>query len=140
MAGRAETARINGRKGGRPKGSKERQTLEREELLRLFRARVAQNFQPVLDALFQAALGVSHLMAKDRHGQWTEVTDPAVMAQVLNREERFYRIYAHNPDLRALKDILDRTFGSPTRAVDLTMTGSVDLIERLQRGRKRAQD
>ena len=51
---------------GRRQGSKAQKTLEQEELLGQFRARVAHDFQPVLDALFQAALGVSHLMAKDR--------------------------------------------------------------------------
>ena len=39
-----------------------------------------------------------------------------------------------------MKDILDRLFGTPTRQVEMTMTGSVDLIERLQRARKRAQE
>ena len=47
-----------------------------------------------------AARGVSHLMVRDRDGTWTEVTDPVIMAKVLNSGERFYRIYARNPDVK----------------------------------------
>ena len=46
-------------------------------------------------------------MARDRDGTWTEVTDPVIMAKVLNSGETFYRIYARNPDVKALKDIFD---------------------------------
>jgi hypothetical protein len=64
-------------------------------------------------ALLGAARGVSHLMARDRDGTWTEVTDPAIMAKVLNSGELFYRLYARNPDVKALKDLR-----SPVRDVD----------------------
>ena len=80
------------------------------------------------------------MMARDHDGTWTEVTDPVIMAKVLNSGETFYRLYARNPDVKALKDVLDRLFGTPTRQVEMMVTGSVDLIERLQRGRKRAQE
>jgi len=125
---------------GKRKGCKHAKTLEQEELLRQFRARLAAEFDPLLDALFATARGVSHLMARDRDGTWTEVTDPIIMAKTLNCGETFYRIYARNPDVRALKDIFDRAFGTPAQAVDLTVSGQVDvdLVTRLQRARARA--
>jgi hypothetical protein len=66
-----------------------------------------------------AARGVSHLLAQDAKGQWTRVTDPEAMLRCLNSGETFYRIYAQNPDLRAITDILDRELGEPKETIDL---------------------
>jgi hypothetical protein len=52
----------------------------------------------------------------------------------------FYRIYARNPDVKALKDLFDRLFGTPSQQVDMTLHGELDLVERLARARQRAQD
>ena len=124
---------------GRTKGTPNKRTVEADELLRLFRARVAAEFGPLQDALIQAAKGVQHLQAKDRNGQWTEVTDPVIMAKVLNSGEQFYRISARNPDVRALKDIFDRLWGLPKQAVDVNVDGELHLVERLARARQRGQ-
>ena len=87
-----------------------------------------------------AEAGVSHLMARDPDGTWTEVTDPVIMAKVLNSGETFYRIYARNPDVKALKDIFDRVFGTPNQQVDMTLHGELDLVARLARARQRGRD
>lgn len=108
--------------GGRKKGSKNKATIEKLELKRIFEQRIAEEFGPLVDAHLEAAKGVSHMMAKDKAGKWIEVTDPATMAKVLNSGEAFYRISARNPDIRALKELWDRTWGAPTQGVDLTVT------------------
>src|SRR5262245_46512589 len=131
-----EASRINGRLGGKPK---HRSTIEREELLRQFRARVAAEFPQLTDALFTAARGVTHLMAKDRDGTWTEVTDPHQMLRVLNSGEQFYKLSARNPEIRALKEIFDRTFGLPKQELDVHVSGDLELIARLTKARKRVK-
>jgi hypothetical protein len=93
--------------------------LERAELLRQFRDHVAAEFEPLLAALFASALGVTHMMVY-QNGKWTRVTDPALMQRCLENGETAYRIFTQNPDVRALKDIFDRAFGSPTQAVEVT--------------------
>jgi hypothetical protein len=108
------------RKAGRPKGSKSPRSIEKLEMLRQFRERIATEFGPLMDAQIQAALGVSHMMAKDRTGKWMQVTDPKAMARCLNSGEAFYRIHAQNPDVRALKDIFDRLMGSPAQTVEMS--------------------
>jgi len=62
-------------------------------------------------------------------------------ARVNGRNETYYRIYARNPDVKALKDLFDRLFGTPTRQVDMTLHGDleVDLVERLARARQRTK-
>jgi len=94
--------------------------LQKAELLRQFRERVAAEFEPLLSALFATAKGVTHMMVRDGTGKWVRVTDPIMMQRYLETGETVYRITAQNPDVRALKDIFDRTFGSPTQAVEVT--------------------
>ena len=104
---------------GAKKGSKQTASLQKAELLKLFRDRVAAEFEPLLAALFTSAQGVAHMMVY-QNGKWTRVTDPVLMRQCLESGETAYRIVTQNPDVRALKDIFDRAFGSPTQAVELT--------------------
>jgi hypothetical protein len=111
-------------------------TVERDELLRQFQQKVAADFAPLTEA---AAKGVHHLMAKDRDGTWTEVTDPRTLAKVLNSGETCYRIYARNSDVKALKDLFDGLFGTPTKQVEMTLHGELDLVERLARARQRGK-
>ena len=107
---------------GAKRGSKQKGSLERAELLRQFRDRVAAEFEPLLSALFASAQGVTHMMVRDKTGKWTRVTDPVLMLRCLETGETVYRITSQNPDVRALKDIFDRVFGSPTQAVEVTGT------------------
>jgi hypothetical protein len=105
---------------GRPVGSKDKRTLEKIEMDRQFRQRVSERFHELIDAQFDAAKGVSHMMAKDKAGKWTQVTDPKVMARCLDSGESFYKITAQNPNVFALKDIFDRMMGMPVKAVEVT--------------------
>jgi hypothetical protein len=112
---------------GKPKGMQHPRTLEKLECNRLFREELAPQVRPVIQAQIAAALGVSHMMARDHSGRWTRVTDPEAMVRVLNSGETFYRIWAQNPDPRAGKDILDRLCGSPTQALKVDLKGSLDV-------------
>ena len=105
---------------GAKRGSKQHGSLEKAELLRQFRERVAAEFEPLLSALFASAQGVTHMIVRDKSGKWTPVTDPALMLRCLETGETVYQITTQNPNVRALKDIFDRVFGSPTQAVEVT--------------------
>src|ERR1700686_3455260 len=104
---------------GAKKGQPQKRTVEKLELERQFRERIAARVLPLADALLREAEGVEHMQAKDRHGQWTSVTDPALMTRVLNSGESFYRISAKDPDVRAIKECLDRLFGQPKQHLEL---------------------
>lgn len=124
---------------GKPRGYKAPDTLAQQTYQEQFKARVQPEFAVLIEAAIEAAKGVSHMMAKDRDGKWTEVTDPAVMAKVLASGETFYRISARNPDVRALKDIFDRMCGCPTQALEVNVHGEVELVERLAKARQRGK-
>jgi hypothetical protein len=106
---------------GAKRGSKQKRTLEKMEYLRLFRERVMLNFDHLITAQLLAATGVSHLFARAKTGKFKAVTDPVSMEEVLNGPEELKYISARDPDPRALKDMWDRMWGSPTQAVDVTV-------------------
>jgi hypothetical protein len=112
---------------GRPKGSKDPHTLEKQEYELQLRARIAQDVDEFYNALKLAAVGITHMMAKNRDGMWQEVTDPAVMARCLNSGESFYQLSARNPDVRALINLFDRLAGTATQQSQVQVEGQMTL-------------
>lgn len=112
---------------GAKKGSIQKRTLEKRELAKILHERFAAEFNSFVDAYFGKSRGVYHMMARDRDGTWTRVTDPDAMQRVLNSGETFYRIHAQDPDARALKDLFDRHLGLPVQAVETTHDGVLEL-------------
>jgi hypothetical protein len=130
------------RGGARPnsgpkKGALYKNTLAKQEHERQLRARVAGDVDALYEALRSAAIGVTHLMARDKDGTWKEVTEPATMAKVLNSGDTFYRLTARNPDVRALINLFDRLCGSATQAIEMEVSGDLHLVERLMGARRR---
>lgn len=106
---------------GPKKGSKQQTTLDKETLRDLYRANMVSRFEAVMDAQYDLATGVQHMMAKDaKTGQWIEVTDPKVMLRCLNSGETFYKIAAQNPNVQAQRDILDRLMDKPAQPVGVS--------------------
>lgn len=105
---------------GRKKGQLNKATVEAQQLKAEFDRRIAEKFGPLVEAHLQAALGVSHMVAKGKDGKWTEVTEPAQMIEVLNAGREYYRISARNPDVRAIEACWNRLWGAPTQAVEIT--------------------
>ena len=61
---KAEIARANGRKGGRPKGSKAQNTLEKAAARQRVRELVCAELDPLIEAQIQTALGVRHFVVR----------------------------------------------------------------------------
>jgi hypothetical protein len=114
---------------GAKKGKPQKRTLEKMELERQFRERISEQLDPLAQALIRSALGVEHLQAKDKHGQWTSVVDPLIMAKVLNGPEEYQRISAKDPDVRAIKECLDRLFGQPKQHLEVEEVGPETLTD-----------
>ena len=61
MAAPAHIARENGKKGGRPPGSKSKKTLEKEAALAEFQKRVREAIDPLFEAQMTIARGCTYL-------------------------------------------------------------------------------
>ncbi len=114
------------RGGARPnpgpkKGAKYKPTLAKEEMRQLYREALANRLPEIIEAQFDSAKGVLHMMAKDnKTGQWIQVTDPAIMVKCLNSGPEFYKIQAQNPNVQAIRDMLDRLMDQPLKGVEIS--------------------
>lgn len=115
---------------GIKKGQKHASTLEKAAMRALYREKISARFDDIIEAQIASALGVSHMMGKDSNGQWIEVTDPAVMARCLSSGEPFYRITAVNPNVTAIKDVMDRLMDKPAEHVEVTGADGEALVVR----------
>lgn len=139
MAGRAEIARENGKKGGRPKGSKDPQTLEKELMREALRAHVAPHIPAMTDAQIEAAKGIKHLMLRDpKTGKFERVTDEEGIDRALASEGQDVWIYTKDPSTAAYTDVMNRTLDKPKeQAQEINLTGTLNIEQRLKSGRER---
>lgn len=131
---KAEANRINGRKGGRPKGRKNDKTIEREAAKKAYDQMVLQKLEPVFQSQLVSALGVYFVYRKEHYGtgaskriEHIQLTEPYEIADALDRiangengfssEEGFCYVMAKGPGDRAIDSMLDRAIGKATTVI-----------------------
>ena len=151
---KSEANRINGKKGGRPKGAKSPTTLEKEAILKAFRERAMRHADILFDAQITLAKGQTFLYKIEkekitgprggvsyRPKRPQLVTNQLEIEQYLeglidegdieddqDRESTYYFITAKEPNNQAIDSLLDRTFDKPKQQTDLTTNGKDILI------------
>lgn len=138
MAGRAKTARENGKKGGRPKGSKSKHTLDKEAQRELVRQTVYAELSPLLHAQIANAKGIHYLVVREKTtGKFLRVSAGA--AEKLNPDEEVIEIWEKDPSVQAFSDLMNRALDKPKeQEQEIKLSGEVELVQRLIAGRKRA--
>lgn len=127
---KAKSTRRGGkRKGaGRPKGTKEPQTIEREATLKAYRERVCKQADRLLDSELTVALGCSFLFRKPKEGKDRKierVTDEDTIKRFLDGEldqdsTDWYFITTEKPDTMTIRGMFDRTFDKPGQRLAVT--------------------
>lgn len=138
MSGKA--SRENGRKGGRPKGSKSQTTKDKEAAREFVRQYLTEKLTPVADALLSRAQGVRYFVTRNKKtGKYELVTNPDQVVAALNGDdENTGEFYTDKPDVSAIREILDRTLDkAKEQEQEVKLTGEVALVERLVRARQR---
>lgn len=130
-----ESARINGRKGGRPKGTKNRPsqaTLDKIAARELVRQKVTDALEPMIRAQIAHATGIGHLYTRDRNGKFTKIENQALVDELLRtgESEKDYWIFTKDPSVQAFTDLLNRAIDKP--AESMTVEHSGDLTFRWQ--------
>lgn len=120
---------------GRPKGSKDPDTLDREEAARQFRERVAKNTHKLFNAQLDLAVGEKYLMVTHTNGkgsrakrETTIVTNTDLIKQYLDEElddtdSDYYFMTTRPANNQALEGMLNRTFGKAPETLDVTSNG-----------------
>ena len=145
MAAPAHIARENGKKGGRPKGTKNPATLERERVLAELRQRTMRVAGVLFDSQLALARGQSYLYKIEKYREKVGknyvlkkkkpklVTEQWEIEQYLeglveegnmqDPEDTYYFIVTRQPNTKAIDSLLDRTFGKAQQNIDFTSGG-----------------
>jgi hypothetical protein len=119
---------------GRPKGSKEPKTLEKEAAREALRQMVFAQQRPLVEAQIANALGIKYLVVREKSGKFVRVTES--MAKVkLGPGEEIIEVWEKDPSVHAFQDLMDRAIGKPSDKLEVT--GTVDIVTRLVAARKR---
>ncbi len=142
---RSEKNRINGKKGGRPKGSKSPITIEKEAALKAFREKVytladsllynqlslarGQTFLYKIEKYYET-VGKSKVLRKKKPklvtAQWeieAYLEGKIDEGEMEDFEDTYYFITTKEPNNQAIDSLLDRSFGKPSQNMDLTSGG-----------------
>ena len=104
MAAPAHIARENGKKGGRPVGSKAPHTIASEHARKYIVDRVTAELEPILTGQIELAKG---LFVEDSEG----------------------KVYKKPPDIAAAKNLLDQAYGKAKETVEVESTTRLLLDE-----------
>lgn len=134
-----ESARRNGRKGGRPKGSKTQAVLDKLAARELVRQRVTARLGPLIDAQLANAMGIKYLVTRDkRTGKFIRVTE-AMAKLKQGHDEEHIEVWEKDPSVQAFTDLLNRALDKPKeQEFEVKVSGEVELVQRLTKARDRA--
>lgn len=101
--------------GGKPKGYKAPQTLEKEAAREVFRAEVLKHLKPLLQRQIAHAMGIGHLYTRDKAGKFSRVENQAQIDRLLTEgeEDKDYWIFSKDPSVQAFTDIMNRALDKP---------------------------
>lgn len=112
--------------GGRPKGSKNKVTIEKEHIREEIHRRVLKGSQKIINSQFNLALGCNFLyrIDTDEDGKRTKpvlVKDQFEIEKYLSgdyeEDDSYYFITTEKPDMKAIQDLWDRVIGKPPTVV-----------------------
>lgn len=126
---------------GRPKGSKELHTLEKESAREVVRQMVVAQLGPLIEAQLSHARGLKYLVTRDKKtGKFIRVTEAmARHKQALADTEEIIEVWEKDPSVQAFTDLLNRALDKPKeQAQEIQVSGSLDIVtSRLLTARKR---
>lgn len=135
MAGRAQSARENGKKGGRPRGSKNKSTLAKEAAREYVRQRITAELDALIDAALSRATGLSYLVTREaRTGRYARVPRGAISST-----QTVVEVWEKEPDIVAIRELLDRALDKPKeQTLEMAISGDWEQrAARLAAARKR---
>jgi hypothetical protein len=118
---------------GRPAGSKDPETIEREKVIEAMKQRIAKSAEQLLNSQMNLAQGVQMLYCittneKGIRSKPELVTCQATIEEYLageleDKDKEYYFITTERPDNKALDSLFDRAFGKAQNNVDVTSGG-----------------
>jgi hypothetical protein len=131
--------KLGNKGGGRPKGYKEKRTLEREAVERAFQQQIMEQTKPLVAAQLENAVGTKYLVKREKSGKFVRLTPETLEQALAGEEDVIIEVYDKDPNVQAFTQLMDRAFGRPTENLKGTFDVNVtlNLEERIKAARKR---
>jgi len=134
--------RKNAKKAGRPKGKKNKATLEKEAVLAVYRQKIMRNAGILFKSQLHLSTGVSYLYKWEKgktrptlvidqeeiEEYIIKENDPERAIKKVDKNAAYYFITTERPDNRAIDSMLDRTFGKATQPVAGEDGGPIEVV------------
>jgi len=122
---------------GRPKGAKSSKTIDKEIALEQMRQMILQEMKPILRGALDSARGLTVMFQKrkvknkatgkyERTGELVRVTSLERVEELLKGNcsgDDWYYITTKDPNMVAIKELWDRTYGRTKENLDITSGG-----------------
>jgi hypothetical protein len=110
---------------GKPKGTKNRGTLEKEAARELVRQLITDRLGPLIEAQLAHAEGLKYLVTRDkRTGKFIRVTEAMARAKgqadPLADHEETIEVWEKDPSVQAFTDLLNRALDKPAEQLKVT--------------------
>ena len=126
-----ETARQHGAKGGRPKGTKDPHTREREAQKALHAQQVYAAQERITAAQIASACGLNYLVARERKtGKFVRLSEEMAQAIIsgADADHEMLEVWKEAPSAANAKDLFDRALDKPVEphTMDLNVTLNIE--------------
>ena len=107
----------------------------------MLRQKVSDAFTPLIDAQIANAQGIKYLVARDRVGKFSRITEEELKSILAGEDQErvLIEVWDKDPSVQAFTDLMNRAIDKPIEPVEMALTGNleVELTNRLAGARKR---
>jgi hypothetical protein len=111
---------------GRPKGTKNKSTFDKELLREELRRLVRASLTPMTEAQIANAMGIKYLVVRQKStGKFVRVTEAMARLAKLGEGEEAIEVWEKDPSVQAYTDLMNRTIDKPIEQVTADVTANV---------------
>jgi len=125
---------------GRPKGSKNKETIAKEEAREAHRKIVMRHMEQMTAAQIANAKGLNFLVSRSKtSGKFTRLSKEPKPGDVIGDKDEIIEVWFKDPSTQAYTDLMNRALDkAKEQPQTVEVTGLEQVAERLARGRERA--
>ncbi len=117
------SARENGKKGGRPKGTTgilHKSTIDKELHREVLRQLVCAELQPMTLAQIEHAKGIGYMLIRRSDGTMSRATDEKQIDAALAAGGSMFKLFTQAPNVQAYTALMDRALDKPIERQEVT--------------------
>lgn len=104
---------------GRPKGSKNKSTIDKEEAREFLRSMVKAQLGPLVQAQLANAQGLKYLVVRDKKtGKFERVSEAMARVAQEGDGKELIEVWEKDPSIAAFTDLLNRTLDMPAKPAE----------------------